>query len=223
MSWQRGRRDRDERHLQEHGRGQHLGAAGLQGKRATARQRPSCSPSIRRIRKRFTRARRRSAQEHGRGEHLARCRSARQRRPSARHRSAGFGDPLRGHGRRDLQEHGRRSHLERPPRGAGSAWLERGARARSEQPRDALRRLARAGVLKSTDSGRSWDVSTAGMAGAGVDEVAAPSRGSAYALVGSQGLFKRAHHGWRLLFAGPRLRLSGPSPSTRRTPRRSMW
>jgi photosystem II stability/assembly factor-like uncharacterized protein len=60
-----------------------------------------------------------------------------------------------------------------------------------------------AGVIKSTDSGRSWDVSTAGMAGARVDEIAAPSRGSAYALVGSQGLFKRAQHGWRPVFTPP--------------------
>ena len=59
------------------------------------------------------------------------------------------------------------------------------------------------GVLKSTDSGRSWQVSTAGMAGARVDEIAAASRGSAYALVGSQGLFKRAQHGWRPVVTRP--------------------
>ena len=41
------------------------------------------------------------------------------------------------------------------------------------------------------------------MTGAGVDEIAAPSRGSAYALVGSQGLFERAHHGWRPVFTRP--------------------
>ena len=59
------------------------------------------------------------------------------------------------------------------------------------------------GVLKSTDSGRSWEVSRTGMTGARVDELAAPSRGSAYALVGSQGLFERTHHGWRPVFTRP--------------------
>jgi photosystem II stability/assembly factor-like uncharacterized protein len=59
------------------------------------------------------------------------------------------------------------------------------------------------GVLKSTDSGRSWEVSAAGMTAAGVDEIAAPTRGSAYALVSPQGLFKRTHHGWRRVFTGP--------------------
>jgi photosystem II stability/assembly factor-like uncharacterized protein len=59
------------------------------------------------------------------------------------------------------------------------------------------------GVLKSTDSGRSWQVRAAGMSAAWVHEVAAPSSGSAYALVSSQGLFKREPRGWRPVFAGP--------------------
>jgi photosystem II stability/assembly factor-like uncharacterized protein len=54
-----------------------------------------------------------------------------------------------------------------------------------------------AGVLKSTDSGRSWKVSSAGMNGVGVDELAAPVPGSAYALVNSQGVFKRTGGVWR--------------------------
>lgn len=57
-------------------------------------------------------------------------------------------------------------------------------------------------VLKSTDSGRSWKASTAGLGGAEGDEVAAPSRGSAYALVSSQ-VFKRAPGGWRPVFTAP--------------------
>jgi photosystem II stability/assembly factor-like uncharacterized protein len=64
-----------------------------------------------------------------------------------------------------------------------------------------------AGVLKSNDSGRSWQVSAAGITAARVDALAAPSRGSAYALVSSQGLFKRAHHGWRPVFTYPRAML----------------
>lgn len=41
------------------------------------------------------------------------------------------------------------------------------------------------------------------MTAAMVDELAAPSRGSAYALVGSQGPFERAHRRWRPVFTGP--------------------
>jgi photosystem II stability/assembly factor-like uncharacterized protein len=66
------------------------------------------------------------------------------------------------------------------------------------------------GVLKSTDSGRSWEVSTAGMTGARVDDLAASTGGSAYALVSSQGFFKRTGGDWRPANAGlPTLNLSG--------------
>jgi photosystem II stability/assembly factor-like uncharacterized protein len=54
-----------------------------------------------------------------------------------------------------------------------------------------------AGVLKSTDSGRSWELSSKGMNGVQVEELAAPVRGSAYALVNSQGVYKRTGGVWR--------------------------
>jgi photosystem II stability/assembly factor-like uncharacterized protein len=59
------------------------------------------------------------------------------------------------------------------------------------------------GVLKSTDSGASWKFSAAGMTGAAVEDVAAAPGNSAYALVSSQGLFKRARDGWGRVFAAP--------------------
>jgi photosystem II stability/assembly factor-like uncharacterized protein len=66
-----------------------------------------------------------------------------------------------------------------------------------------------AGVFKSTDSGGSWELANTGMAGARVDELAAPVGGSVYALVDSQGLFERARGGWRPASAGlPTLDLS---------------
>jgi photosystem II stability/assembly factor-like uncharacterized protein len=65
-----------------------------------------------------------------------------------------------------------------------------------------------AGVLKSSDSGRSWEVAAAGMTAAQVDELAAPSRGSAYAL-SQRGLFKRAHGSWRPVFTPPTMSLRG--------------
>jgi photosystem II stability/assembly factor-like uncharacterized protein len=65
-----------------------------------------------------------------------------------------------------------------------------------------------AGVLKSTDSGGSWKLSTTGMDAVRVDELAAPTRRSAYAL-SSRGLFKRARGGWLPASAGlPTLDLS---------------
>jgi photosystem II stability/assembly factor-like uncharacterized protein len=65
-----------------------------------------------------------------------------------------------------------------------------------------------AGVLKSTDSGRTWEVSTAGMTGVRVDDLAAPTRDSAYA-ISSQGLLRRAGGRWLHASAGlPTLNLS---------------
>jgi photosystem II stability/assembly factor-like uncharacterized protein len=66
-----------------------------------------------------------------------------------------------------------------------------------------------AGVLKSKDAGQSWKVSTSGMSGARVDDLATASRNSAYALISSQGFYKRARGGWRPANAGlPTLDLS---------------
>jgi photosystem II stability/assembly factor-like uncharacterized protein len=73
------------------------------------------------------------------------------------------------------------------------------------------------GVLKSTDSGRSWEVSSAGLTAAEVDKVAAPSRGSAYALVGSQGLFKRTQHGWRRVSGSPAASVLAVDPQSPET------
>ena len=195
----------DHRDLQEYGRGQHLGcrrSAGQRGRLARQRSEPARHRSAE-FANALREQRRGSAQEHRRGEHLALCRSDRQRRPRARHRSAGFGDPLRRRGRWDLQEHGRRSQLDGPRRGAGSTGWNEVLVLDPSNPATLYAGAGEAGVIKSTDSGRSWQVSAAGMSGAGVDEIAAPSRGSAYALVGPQGLFKRAHHGWRPVFTPP--------------------
>jgi photosystem II stability/assembly factor-like uncharacterized protein len=66
-----------------------------------------------------------------------------------------------------------------------------------------------AGVLKSTDAGRSWTVSRSGMNAARVEDLAAVSGNSAYALISSQGFYKRADGGWRPANAGlPTLDLS---------------
>jgi photosystem II stability/assembly factor-like uncharacterized protein len=54
-----------------------------------------------------------------------------------------------------------------------------------------------AGVLKSTDAGRSWSVSRSGMNAARVEDLAAVSGNSAYALISSQGFYIRAAGGWR--------------------------
>ena len=73
------------------------------------------------------------------------------------------------------------------------------------------------GVLKSTDSGRSWEVSTAGMTGARVDDLVAPTRNSAYALVDSQGIYRRSAGGWRPANAGlPTLDLSALAVDSQR-------
>jgi photosystem II stability/assembly factor-like uncharacterized protein len=58
-----------------------------------------------------------------------------------------------------------------------------------------------AGFLKSTDAGRSWGVSNAGLTGARVTTLAVDTRnpGTAYALVASQGVFKRTDGKWRVM------------------------
>jgi photosystem II stability/assembly factor-like uncharacterized protein len=65
-----------------------------------------------------------------------------------------------------------------------------------------------AGVLTSTDAGRSWKLSTTGMSGARVEDLAATSRTSAYALISSQGFYKRARGGWRPASEGLPLNLA---------------
>jgi photosystem II stability/assembly factor-like uncharacterized protein len=86
-----------------------------------------------------------------------------------------------------------------------------GVNALALDPRNSARLYAGtgAGVLKSTDAGRGWKVSTSGMSGARVEDLAAAGRNSAYALVSSQGLYKRARGGWLPASAGlPTLDLS---------------
>ena len=75
-----------------------------------------------------------------------------------------------------------------------------------------------AGVLRSTDAGDSWEASTAGMTGARVSALAVDGRHrrTAYAIVGSQGVFKRVGGDWRAANVGlPSLDASGLAVSPR--------